>query len=71
MCCHTVMIHINKILHSNLFYKLTSAHENLQMVLILITCVLVSLSSWLFLWFLICGWVEVLFLSLLVNFLNF
>jgi hypothetical protein len=31
-------------------------------------CGLISLSSWLFLWFLIYGWVQVLFLSLVVNF---
>ena len=31
-------------------------------------CGLISLISWLFLWFLICGLVQVLFLSLLVNF---
>ena len=31
-------------------------------------CGLVSVSSWLVLWFLICGLVQVLFLSLVVNF---
>ena len=30
-------------------------------------CGLISLRSWLFLWFLICGLVQVLFLSLVVN----
>jgi hypothetical protein len=30
-------------------------------------CVLISLSSWLFLWFLFCRLVQVLFLSLVVN----
>jgi len=29
---------------------------------------LISLSSWFFLWFLICGMVQVLYLSLVVNF---
>jgi hypothetical protein len=32
-------------------------------------CRLFSLSSWLFLWFLICGLVQFYFLSLVVNFL--
>jgi len=31
-------------------------------------CGLISLSSWLFLWSLICGLVQVVFLSLVVNF---
>jgi len=31
-------------------------------------CGLISLSSWLSSWFLICRWVQVLFLSLAVNF---
>jgi hypothetical protein len=31
-------------------------------------CGLISLRLWLFLWFLICGLVQVLFLSLIVNF---
>jgi len=31
-------------------------------------CGLISLSSWLFLWVLICGLVQVLFLSLVVHF---
>jgi hypothetical protein len=34
-------------------------------------CGLISLSSWLFLWFLICGLVQVLFLSVVVNFYVF
>jgi len=31
-------------------------------------CGLISLSSWLFIWFLICGFVQVLFFNLIVNF---
>ena len=31
-------------------------------------CGLVSVSLWLFVWFLICGLIQVIFLSLLVNF---
>ena len=35
---------------------------------VLCPCGLVSLNSWLFLWILICGLVQVLILSLVVNF---
>jgi hypothetical protein len=34
-------------------------------------CGLISLNLWLFLWLLICGFVQVLFLCLMVNFLLF
>jgi len=63
-------------------YKLTTTHKDSQfspqMVLVVLRiymfwifcCVsgLISPSSWLFLWFLICGLVQVLFLSLAVNY---
>jgi len=34
-------------------------------------CGLISLNSWLFLWFLICGLFQVLFLTLVINFYFF
>jgi len=82
MCCHPIMIHTDwKALLNLLVYQLTWTHEadpqfSAQTILkISNTCVLhflccvcglISLSSWLFLWFLICGMVQVL--SLAVNF---
>jgi hypothetical protein len=78
-CCYD--LHWLNNTRISLCFKITWTHEQFSpqmvlVVLILDTCVLdfyvvsgqISLSSWVFLWSLICGLVQALFLSLAVNF---
>jgi len=51
-----------KVLHSHLWWDVLSCHYDPHV------CGLINLSLWLFVWFLICGFVQILFLSLIVNF---